>query len=136
VDDSILTSIAKGGFPEKSVKLPFRPVYDSCKRNDTSLAEVLARLRGRGVVGKIVVDGILFHPPERPPPVAPAPVVPDPAWLQGAGDPAFLQSLAGNFFAGMTPEQMDEIRARFEGMSEADKQKFFEMLPKLTDPQP
>ena len=50
VADSIKHSISKSGYPEKVVRLPFKPVYDSCKKNDTALADVLEHLPGVEVV--------------------------------------------------------------------------------------
>ena len=59
VADSIRHSITKNGYPEKVVRLPFKPVYDSCKKNDTALADVLDQLpKEENILG---VDGRRLH---------------------------------------------------------------------------
>lgn len=65
VTESIRHSIEKHGFPRRAVQLPFRPVYESCRRHGTSLAEVLEALRQGGVVAALTGDHILFQTEEQ-----------------------------------------------------------------------
>ena len=53
-EESIKHSIRKNGFPEKIVRLPFKPVYDACKEHGTSLSDVLDHLQDQQIFGKII----------------------------------------------------------------------------------
>ena len=53
-EESIKHSIRKNGFPEKIVRLPFKPVYDACKNYGTNLSEVLDNLQDQQIFGKII----------------------------------------------------------------------------------
>jgi hypothetical protein len=61
VASSIKHSIAKAGFPGKAVRLPFRPVFASCKEHGTSLGEVLEQLQEDNVFGQVKGDHIEFR---------------------------------------------------------------------------
>ncbi|MFQ5482815.1 MAG: hypothetical protein ACE5ER_08645, partial [Nitrospinaceae bacterium] len=64
VVDSIRHSIEKNGFPLKGVKLPFLPIYESCKRHGGHLAGVLDQLRREGITACYLEDHILFQTPK------------------------------------------------------------------------
>ncbi len=66
VEDSIKHCIEKNGFPEKSVRLPFKAIHDSCKKHNTALKEVLANLVPDKIVGTIQGDFIEFRSSDKP----------------------------------------------------------------------
>lgn len=140
VADSIKHSINKSGFPEKVVRLPFKPVYDSCKKSGTALADVLERLKTEGILGATEGDHIVFRSPEK---VAEAVRAKDAArqaeaegsdsswWskLSGLGD---LSSMVKEAMAKLNPEQLTEIKKRVENMSDDEKKNIFKMMSQFT----
>ena len=140
VADSIKHSISKSGYPEKVVRLPFKPVYDSCKKNGTALADVLDQLKAENVLGAMEGDYIVFRSPDKAAEAAqareaaPAEDSGDSSWwgkLPGMGD---LPSMAKEAMAKMTPEQMVEIKNRVANMSDEEKQNILKMMSQFTNP--
>jgi hypothetical protein len=129
--DSIKHSIRKNGFPEKAVRLPFKPVYESSKRHDVSLKQVLEDLKQEQIFGKILGDHIEFRSSEKWPEPKPAPQsstafpgVPD------FNSPEDLEKAAQEFMAQMSPEQMEEMRKKVDAMSEEEKKNIIDMISK------
>ena len=142
VADSIKNSITKSGFPGKAVRLPFKPVYDSCKKNDTALADVLDFLKTENILGAMEGDYIVFRSPEKAAEAVQAKKVTpqedsgteDSSWwskLPGIGD---LPGMAKEAMAKMTPEQLAEIKKRVENMSDEEKQNILKMMSQFTNP--
>jgi hypothetical protein len=140
VEDSIKHTISKNGFPGKVVRLPFKPVYDSCKKNGTALADVLDHLKTENVLGSMEGDFIVFRSPEKAAEAvqaketAPKEDSGDSSWwskLPGMGD---LPSMAKEAMAKMTPEQMAEIKNRIANMSDEEKQNILKMMSQFTNP--
>ena len=138
--DSIKHSITKNGFPAKVVRLPFKPVYDSCKKRDIALADVLDQLREENILGAMEGDYIVFRSPEK---AAEAMQSKKPAseedssdsswWskLSGLGD---VSSMAKEAMAKMTPEQLADIKKRVENMSDEEKKNILNMMSQFTNP--
>ena len=140
VADSIKHSIHKSGFPGKVVRLPFKPVYDSCKKNDTALADVLDQLKAENILGSMEGDYIVFRSPEKAAEAvqaaktAPQEDAGDSSWwskFPGIGD---LPSMAKEAMAKMTPEQLADVKKRVENMSDEEKQNIFNMMSQFTHP--
>lgn len=140
VEDSIKHSIRKNGFPEKVVRLPFKPVYDSCKKHDIALADVLDHLKAENILGSMEGDYIVFRSPEKAAEAAqaaksaPEGDSDDSSWwskLPGMGD---LPSMAQEAMAKMTPEQLAEVRQRVENMSDEEKKNILKMMSQFTNP--
>ena len=64
-EESIKHSINKNGFPEKVVRLPFKPVYDACKKHGTNLSDVLDNLQEQQIFGKIIGNHVEFRSREK-----------------------------------------------------------------------
>jgi hypothetical protein len=140
VADSIKHSIKKNGYPGKVVRLPFKPVYDSCKKNDTALADVLDHLKLESILGSMEGDYIVFRSPEKVAEAVQAAKAPpkedsgDSSWwskLPGMGD---LPSMAKEAMAKMTPEQLADVKKRVENMSDEEKQNILKMMSQFTNP--
>ncbi|MDH5763144.1 MAG: hypothetical protein OEZ51_09185 [Nitrospinota bacterium] len=142
VADSIRHSITKNGFPEKVVRLPFKPVYDSCKKNGTALAAVLDLLKADNILGAMEGDYIVFRSPEKAAEAVQAKKSAgteesgsgDSSWwskISGLGD---LSSMAKEAMAKLTPEQLAEIKQRVENMSDEEKQNILKMMSQFTNP--
>jgi hypothetical protein len=132
VEVSVKHSIRKNGFPNKQVQLPFKPVYDSCGRNGTSLANVLENLRKEGIFGIIKGDHILFMPFEK--------MKTADTKNRGSMDLSWMNSMPGNegiknFIKGnmfnIKSSKLAELRKVAENLSEEDKESLYKMLAQL-----
>ncbi len=147
---SILHSIEKNGFPEKSVKLPFKPVFESCKQHQTSLTEVLKILENQGIVGGFKEDSIVFRTLQKEEELKlsekknKSEIDPN-LWEAMAGmgptkttqdPPNFgdLQNMIQNFSSQLTPEQWSEIQKQLENMSEEEKQNILKLFSQMVKP--
>ncbi len=133
VEESIKFSLHKNGFPDKRVRLPFKAVYKSCKENDTSLTEVLENLKTEQIFGKVSGDHIEFCSLEKQNISAKTqagenPDVNGPAEGFGISDATEFEEMAKQAMANMTPEELDEIKARVGKMSEEEKQNLMKMF--------
>ena len=133
VEDSIKFSLRKNGFPDKKVRLPFKAVYKSCKENETSLTEVLENLKAEEIFGKMSGDYIEFSSLEKQNNSAKAqagesPDINGPAEGFGISDATEFEEMAKQAMSNMTPEELDEIKARVDNMSEEEKQNIMKMF--------
>ena len=60
IEESILSSIKKNGYPQKRVSLPFQPIFQACKQQDTTLSKVLKNLEAQDVLNEMRDDRIIF----------------------------------------------------------------------------
>ena len=135
VADSIKHSITNNGFPGKVVRLPFKPVYDSCKKNGTVLADVLDHLKSENILGAMEGDYIVFRSPEQAAEAVQAKEDSgDSSWwnkLSGLGD---MSSMAKDAMAKMTPEQLAEVKDRVTNMSDEEKKNILNMMSQFNNP--
>ena len=135
-EESIEHSIRKNGFPQKIVRLPFKPVYDACKNHGTNLSDVLDNLQEQQIFGKIIGNHVEFRSREKidfkPPDPSSAN---DFSWIKGAASNLKgFQEAAKDAMGKMTPEQMQEIRKSIESMSDEEKQNILKMFSQRFDP--
>ncbi len=135
-EESIKHSIHKNGFPEKIVRLPFKPVYDACKNYGTNLSEVLDNLQDQQIFGKIIGNHVEFRSRKKidfkPPDSSSSN---DFSWVKGAASNLKgFQDAAKEAMGKMTPEQMGEIRKTVESMSDEEKQNLLKMFSQRFDP--
>ena len=64
VQENILHSLKKNGFPQKKVALPFQAVFQACKREEIKLADVLNKLKAENVFSRVMGDKIHFQAQE------------------------------------------------------------------------
>ena len=126
VEESIKYSIQKNGFPEKIVRLPFRPIYDACKKNGTSLTAVLNNLQKEKISGKIQENHIEFRCADK----LEKPVDGTAAGKSGSSNFSWLKeklSIAGfektakEYLSKLSPDQIAEARKMAENMSVEEK---------------
>ena len=135
VEDSIKHSIKKNGFPERVVRLPFKAVYESCKRHNTTLKNVLDSLIKDKIVGTIQGDHIEFCSPDNPTPKTDTRTQPDnTSWMNDLPDLESLKETAQSYMSKMTPEQITEIRKTIENMSDEEKQNIMKTLTQQFNP--
>ncbi|MFQ5450341.1 MAG: hypothetical protein ACE5E9_06900 [Nitrospinaceae bacterium] len=139
VEESIKHSIRKNGFPEKVVRLPFRPVYDSCKKHGTSLAAALKNLAGENIFGKIQGNHIEFRSPEKsglPKENSPEPSLGtlDLSWLNEAVQKGDLREAVQRCMASLTPDQIADLRKQAENLSDEEKRNILKMISRHFPP--
>jgi len=135
-EESIKHSINKNGFPEKIVRLPFKPVYDACKKNGTNLSDVLDNLQEQQIFGKIIGNHVEFRSREKIDFKSPSPSSSDDfSWVKGAAaNMKGFQDAAKEAMGKMSPEQMQEIRKSVESMSDDEKMNIMKMFSQRFDP--
>ena len=135
VEESIKHSIRKNGFPEKIVRLPFKPVYDACKRNGTPLAGVLDRLQEQQIFGKIIGNHLEFRfKPASAQSPSSEKSSDEFSWINGAANNLKgFQEAAKDTLGNMTPEQMAEARKMVENMSDEEKMNMLKMFSQRFD---
>ena len=137
-EESIKHSIRKNGFPEKIVRLPFKPVYNACKEYGTSLSDVLDHLQDQQIFGKIIGNYVEFRSREKidfKSQKKNSSTANDFSWVKGAASNIEgFQEAAKEAMGKMTSEQMDEIRKTVESMSDEEKQNIMKMFSQRFDP--
>lgn len=139
VEESIKHSIRKNGFPEKIVRLPFKPVYKNCGEKGASLANVLENLKDEGILSKIEGNHILFLSQEKmetadDPKPEPAPDPSDFSWLNAISSPEGMKNFIQNNLFKLDPAKIGELRKLAESLSEDDKINLLKMLSQLSNP--
>jgi len=133
-EESIKHSIRKNGFPEKIVRLPFKPVYDACKNHGSSLTDVLDKLQGEKIFGKIVGNHVEFRSREKIDLKVPdGKPLDEFSWVKGATNMKGFQSAAKDAMGKMTSEQMAEARKMIEDMSDQEKMDILKMFTQRFD---
>ena len=137
VEESILQSINKNGFPEKSVRLPFQAIFDACKREGTSLSNVLGALEEKGILNEIGNDKILFfskksnqpqQAPEQEETGSGNPFgIPD-SFLKGVPDSLIKEGMEK--MKGMDPQIIEGLKKQFMNMSPEERN---EMIKKASE---
>jgi hypothetical protein len=139
VAENIKHSIGKNGFPEKIVRLPFKPVYDACKRDGSSWTDVLDTLQEQQIFGKIVGNHVEFRSREKidfkPASTKSSTESSDNfSWIKGAANNLKgFQDAAKDAMGKMSPEQMDEARKMVENMSDEEKKEMLKMFTQRFD---
>ena len=135
VEDSIKHSIKKNGFPKRVVRLPFKAVYESCKRHNTTLKNVLDSLIKDKIVGTIQGDHIEFYSPDNPASKTDTHTQPDnTSWMNDLPDLESLKETAQSYMSKMTPDQITEVGKSIENMSDEEKQNIIKMLTQQFNP--
>ena len=121
VENSIKHCIEKNGFPEKSVRLPFKSIHESCKNHSTPLKEVLANLIQHKIFGTIQGDFIEFRASDnlQEKPNASNQENNSPkTTMPNIGD---LKEMAQSYMSKMTPDQIKELGEMVSNMSEEER---------------
>ena len=121
VEDSIKHCIVKNGFPEKSVRLPFKAIHESCKKHESTLKGVLANLAQEKIIGTVQGDFIEFRSSDKPPQ--------EPKTSSKASDPSKknlsgignLEEMAQSYMSKMSPDQIKRLEKTVANMSEEER---------------
>ena len=121
VGRSIKHCIEKNGFPEKSVRLPFKAIHESCKNHSIALKEVLANLIQYKIVGTIQGDFIEFRASDN----SQKKRTPSNHANDSSGEVppnmGDLKEMAQSYMSKMTPDQIKELGKTVLNMSEEEK---------------
>ena len=121
VENSIKHCIEKNGFPEKSVRLPFKSIHESCKNHSTPLKEVLANLIQHKIFGTIQGDFIEFRASDNlkeKPNASNQENNSSKTTMPNMGD---LKEMAQSYMSKMTPDQIKELEKTVSDMSEEER---------------
>ena len=122
VENSIKHCIKKNGFPEKSVRLPFKSIHESCKNHSTPLKEVLANLIQHKIFGTIQGDFIEFRASDNlkeKPNASNQENNSSKTTMPNMGD---LKEMDQSYMSKMTPDQIKELEKTVSNMSEEERE--------------
>jgi hypothetical protein len=137
VENSIKHCIEKNGFPEKSVRLPFKAIHDSCKNHSIALKEVLSNLTKQEIIGTIHGDFIEFRASNNPKKKITNPTEANNSSDQTPLNMEGLKEMAQSYMSNMTPDQIKELGKTVSNMNEEERkdilnkfsQQFFQNKP-------
>ncbi len=122
VEESILNSIKKNGYPEKKVALPFQAIFKACKKNEVSLSTVLKKLEEQDILNEISDDKILFFSKEfKAKPTTNKP-------------PEFSEKMVAEAMKkmeDMDPEELEKVKKQVMGMSPEEKNELIKQAKEL-----
>jgi hypothetical protein len=121
VENSIKHCIEKNGFPEKSVRLPFKSIHESCKNHRVALKEVLANLIQHKIFGTIQGDFIEFRARETLKEKPNTPNHENNPSKVSAPNMEDLKEMAQSYMSKMTPDQIQEMGKTVSNMSEEER---------------
>ena len=121
VENSIKHCIKKYGFPGKSVRLPFKAIYESCKNHDIPLKEVLANLIQHKIVGTVQGDFIEFRSSDKPPKKQKISSKTNDSPNMDRPNIEDLKKMAQSYMSKMSPDQIDELEKTVSNMGEEEK---------------
>ena len=122
VGNSIKHCIEKNGFPEKSVRLPFKAIHESCKNHSIALKEVLANLTQHKIFGTIQGDFIEFRASNNLKEKLNASNQENNSSKTTIPNMDDLNEMAQSCISKMTPDQMKELQNTVSNMSEEEKE--------------
>ncbi|MCU0662682.1 MAG: hypothetical protein MUC50_10200 [Myxococcota bacterium] len=132
---SVIDNIKKHGFPDKRVAFPLERMYEIAAEKGYNFNKVLLTLEEIKIGHEKTPEKIIFYPIKEEPKPAPGslPGFPkgfDPSAVAGM-DLTGLMEQAQKMLANMTPEQLENVKAMYENMSDEEKAALVEQAKKL-----
>jgi len=121
VEANIKYCIEKNGFPEKSVRLPFKAIYENCKNYDIALKEVLANLVQYKIIGTILGDFIEFRDSDKPKQKVKVSSKENKDPNTNMPNMDNLKEMAQAYMSKMSPEQIKELGNTVSNMGEEER---------------
>lgn len=115
VEENILHSLKKNGYPDKRVSLPFQPVFKACKTDGKSLSDVLEKLEEQGIKSKVEGDRILFLSKEHS---EPSKQEPEPEFDLSSK----IMQDAMKKMKEMDPKELEKLKQQVTNMSPEEKE--------------
>ena len=123
VEANIKYCIEKNGFPEKSVRLPFKAIHENCKNHDIALKEVLANLDQYKIIGTILGDFIECRASDKPKQKAQVSSKENKEPNIKIPNMENLKEMAQSYMSKMSPEQIKELGNTVSNMGEEERNK-------------
>ena len=121
VEDSIKHCIKKNGFPEKSVRLQFKAIHESCKNHNIALKDVLTNLIQHKIVGTVQGDFIEFRASDKPQQKQKASSKENNSFNMHLPNMENLKEVAQSYMSKMSPEQIKELEKTVSNMGEEER---------------
>ena len=121
VEDSIKHCIKKNGFPEKSVRLPFKAIHESCKSHNIALKDVLTNLIQHKIVGTVQADFIEFRASDKPQQKQKVSSKENNSFNMHLPNMENLKEVAQSYMSKMSPEQIKELEKTVSNMGEKER---------------
>ena len=121
VEENIKYCIEKNGFPRKSVRLPFKAIYENCKNYDIALKEVLANLVQYKIIGTILGDFIEFRDSNKPKQKVKICNKENKDPNTNMPNMDNLKEMAESYMSKMSPEQIKELGNTVSNMGEEER---------------
>jgi hypothetical protein len=122
VESSIKHCIEKSGFPEKTVRLPFKSIHDSCKQNNIALKEVLTNLIQYKIIGTVQGDFIEFRSSNNLQQKLNTPNRTSNTSKTTIPDMGDLNEMAQSCISKLTPDQIKELQDTVSNMNEEERE--------------
>lgn len=119
VISSIKAALEKNGFPDKRVRLPFQPVFKTCKNHGTTLSAVLNELKEQDIRHEMDNDRILFYHKDQPPLKKPEPASQDEGASGGIPDDVYAEAMEK--IKSMDPAEVERIKEQVMNMSPEER---------------
>ena len=130
VENSIKYCIEKNGFPEKSVRLPFKAIHESCKNYNIALKDVLGNLIQHKIVGTVQGDFIEFRASGKPPRKPKASSKNNDSSNMNLPNMENLKEMAQSYMSKMTPGQIKELEKTISNMGEEERKSMLKNFSK------
>jgi hypothetical protein len=121
---TIVSNLEKNGYPAKKVSFPKTSLEQFVKKNDYDLEDILGEMQLRDIFHESTPDKIIFSSTKEPDRGF------DFSDLKNR-DPFWVRQQAEAMMKNMTPEQMEDVRKKFEAMSPEEKQKIMDMAKNM-----
>ena len=118
VEDNILHSLTKNGFPEKPVSLPFQAIFKACKKEGENLSVILHNLEQRDIEHRMTSDRILFFSRETAETANTPPSTDD---YKGFDFSNQLVKDAMEKISEMDPADLEKLKKQVSGLSAEEK---------------
>ncbi len=125
VEDNILHSLKKNGFPDKRVSLPFQAIFKACKKENITLSDILTQLEKKDILNSVEGDKIIFFTKEtekKPEEAKP--------W-EGIDFNNEMVKEAMEKLGEMDPSELEKIKQQVNGMTDAEKNEMFKRAKEM-----
>jgi hypothetical protein len=122
VESSIKHCIEKSGFPEKTVRLPFKSIHESCKTNNITLKEVLTNLIQHKIIGTVQGDFIEFRSSNNLKEKLDTPNRTSNTSKTTIPDMGDFNDMAQSCISKLTPDQIKELQDTVSNMNEEERE--------------
>lgn len=126
--EKITCNLTKNGFPQNKVSFSAASIENFVKKNDYDLEDVLGSLEDKSIFSKKEGEKIIFSSND----FNQNKSFPDIDWSAlEKMDPEFLKQQADDLMKKMSPEQINDIKKKFDNLSSSEKEKIMKMASKI-----